>query len=113
MSQIDSVNPVPPVGASPETVSQAQSPRQLARTRRLQVQERQPGPESGGKSDKPAQPEVASDMMRDVALRYKIDQETGALSLLIIDRQSRQIIRTVPPEELSRLGVNHTFDDLV
>ncbi len=107
MSQIDSVNPVSPVGASPETVSPAPSP---GRTRRLP--ERQPSAESGGKSDKPAQPAFASDMMRDVALRYKIDKETGALSLLIIDRQSRQIIRTVPPEELSRLGVNHTFDDL-
>ena len=110
MSPIDSVNPVPPVGASQETASSAQSPRQLARTRRLQ--EQPPAPESGGQPDKPAQPEVASDMMRDVALRYKIDKETGALSLLIIDRQSRQIIRTVPPEELSRLGVNYTFDDL-
>jgi len=40
-------------------------------------------------------------------------KDTGALSLLIIDRQSRQIIRAVPPEELSRLGVNHVFDDLV
>jgi hypothetical protein len=92
-------------------VSPAPSPRQLARTRRLQ--EQQPFAESGGQPDKPARPEVAPDLMREVALRYKIDNETGALSLLIIDRQSRQIIRTVPPEELSRLGVNHTFDDLV
>lgn len=111
MSQIDSVNPVSPVGASPETVSAAQSPRQQARTRRLQ--EQPPSSESGGKADKPAQPQVSSDVMREVALRYKIDKDTGALSLLIIDRQSRQIIRAVPPEELSRLGVNHTFDDLV
>ncbi|MEK7278005.1 MAG: flagellar protein FlaG [Chloroflexota bacterium] len=109
MSPIDSVNPVPPVGASQETASSAQSPEG---TRRLKQQERPPGPESGGQPDKPAQPEFALNMMRDVALRYKIDKETGALSLLIIDRQSRQIIRTVPPEELSRLGVNYTFDDL-
>jgi hypothetical protein len=39
----------------------------------------------------------------DVVLRFNVDRETHEVTVYIMDRASRQIIRTIPPEELSKL----------
>lgn len=108
MKQIDSVSPILPVRSSPEAASQTQP---LRRTRPLEG--RPPSSESEAVPEKRAEANAVSGIMRDVTLRYKVDPDTGTLSLLIIDRKSRKVIRAVPPEELSRMGVNHVFDGLV
>lgn len=39
----------------------------------------------------------------DVVLRFNVDRETHEITVYIMDRASRQIIRTIPPDELSKL----------
>jgi hypothetical protein len=39
----------------------------------------------------------------DVVLRFNVDRETHEVTVYIMDRASRQIIRTIPPDELSKL----------
>ncbi len=34
---------------------------------------------------------------------YRVDRETHEVTVYIMDRASRQIIRTIPPDELSKL----------
>lgn len=60
-----------------------------------------------------ATPQPATgDMLREVIVRYKLDPDTNALTLFLVDKNSREVIRSVPPEELQRMGYNHTFEDL-
>lgn len=67
----------------------------------------QPNPQSVAEQ---AAQVAAPDLMRDVEVRYQLDPEKGNMTLLLIDKQSRKLIRTVPAEEMTRLGFNHTFD---
>lgn len=55
---------------------------------------------------------AAGDMLREVVVRYKLDPDTNALTLFLVDKNSKEVIRSVPPEELQRMGYNHTFEDL-
>jgi len=40
---------------------------------------------------------------RNVAIRFVLDEETQEVSALVVDRESGEIIRTVPPEKLLEL----------
>ena len=109
MPPLDSINQVSAVGSPTDSAAQqflAGQPRSL-----------QPPPEAAAQPvsapEKPAREKSAAISMREVTLRYKVDPDTQAVSLLIIDRQSRKIIRTVPAEELARLGVSQIFEGLV
>ncbi len=108
MPPLDTINQVPAVGNSTDSAAQQFL---AGHTRPLQ-----PPPEAAVRpasaSEKPAREKSAAISMREVTLRYKVDPDTQAVSLLIIDRQSRKVIRTVPAEELARLGVNQIFEGL-
>ena len=39
----------------------------------------------------------------DVSLEFKIDSESQDVTILILDRTSRKVVRTIPPEEMSNL----------
>jgi len=51
-------------------------------------------------------------MLRDVRLRYQVDPETQKIVVMLVDRQSNEVIRTIPPEELQQLGLSRTFEGL-
>ncbi|MBM4423072.1 MAG: flagellar protein FlaG [Chloroflexi bacterium] len=55
---------------------------------------------------------VSANVLRDVTLRYQMDPDTQKMMLLIIDRKSREVIRTLPPEELLKMGVDRIFEGL-
>jgi uncharacterized FlaG/YvyC family protein len=38
--------------------------------------------------------------MADVSLKYRVDAETKELTVLVIDKSSHKVIRTIPSEEL-------------
>lgn len=38
-----------------------------------------------------------------VQLQFKIDPDTNDITVIVMDRDSDQVIRTIPPEELSEL----------
>jgi len=54
---------------------------------------RAPSPSAGGVPDPP-----------DVALTYEVNRDTGNVIIKIVDRDTQEIIREIPPEELQRLG---------
>lgn len=109
MPPLDTINQVSAVGNSTDSAAQQFL---AGRTRPLQ-----PPPETTARpapaAEKPAGGKSAANSMREVTLRYKVDPDTQAVSLLIIDRQSRKVIRAIPAEELARLGVNQIFEGLV
>ena len=38
-----------------------------------------------------------------VQLKFKVDAETNDVTILILDRQSHRVIRTIPSEEILKL----------
>lgn len=107
MPPLDTINQVSAVGSSPDSAAQQFL---ASRTRPLQPPTE---PAARPAPEKLAPEQSAANSMREVTLRYKVDPDTQAVSLLIIDRQSRKVIRTVPAEELAQLGVNQIFEGLV
>lgn len=39
----------------------------------------------------------------DISLKFKIDEETNAVTILILDKASRQVVRTIPPEDMTKM----------
>lgn len=39
----------------------------------------------------------------DFSLKFQIDQETHEVTILLLDRASRQVVRTIPPKEMAQL----------
>jgi len=60
-----------------------------------------PPPQSGG-DEAAAQIETISPAMRRVRLQYQVDVATHKVTVLIVDVDSDEILRTVPPDELAR-----------
>lgn len=50
---------------------------------------------------KPAKP-VKS--LGDISLKFKIDANTNDVTVLILDRSNRRVVRTIPPEEMKELN---------
>ncbi len=52
----------------------------------------------------PAKPEkLNSSSSADINLRFRIDQKTQDITVYMLDRSTREVIRTIPPSELSKL----------
>jgi len=47
-----------------------------------------------------------------VHLQFKIDPATNDITVIVMDRESEQVIRTIPPEELSDLVEGDLFEAL-
>ena len=46
----------------------------------------------------------------DVHLKFQVDNETNEITVLILDKISKEVIRTIPPEELSNLRAGDLFE---
>ncbi len=53
-----------------------------------------------------AKPEKASGQnpMVDISLKFQVDPQTNDVTILILNRASRQVVRTIPPEDMSKMG---------
>ncbi len=55
----------------------------------------------------PRQPQLSLNrplfQMADVHLKFVIDAETKDVTILILDRTSRKVVRTIPPEEMAKI----------
>lgn len=40
----------------------------------------------------------------EVTLRFEIDSQTHDVTILILDKASRKVVRTIPPEEMARIS---------
>jgi hypothetical protein len=65
----------------------------------------------GAKADPPARPDGAAGSrstpdarpLPNISLHFKIDSQTNQVTVLILDKATREVIRTIPPEELKEL----------
>lgn len=46
----------------------------------------------------------------DVHLKFQVDDDTNEITVLILDKISKEVIRTIPPEELSSLRAGDLFE---
>ena len=57
-------------------------------------------------------PPKAAASLTNVTLRYQVNSEDNSVTLLVVDVATRKVLRTVPPEELARLGFDHIIESL-
>jgi len=53
-----------------------------------------------------AQPEAKAEKTAnptDITLKFKIDEKTQDVTILILNRSTRQLVRTIPPEEMNKI----------
>ncbi len=50
--------------------------------------------------DTPRQPATHPD----ISLRFQVDEETQDVTLLILDKNTREVIRSIPPDEMNKIG---------
>jgi uncharacterized FlaG/YvyC family protein len=50
-----------------------------------------------------AKVEAAPNPLNDLAIKFKVDPETNEVTLLILDKQSQKVVRTIPAEEMEKL----------
>jgi len=61
---------------------------------------------SPSKGEKPRDeiPRATPRMSSDVRLLFQVDPQTSDVTIVVVDRVSRKVIRTIPPEEFDRLS---------
>jgi uncharacterized FlaG/YvyC family protein len=46
----------------------------------------------------------SSNLLGEVSLKFEIDSETHDVTILLLDRTSQRVVRTIPPDEMSKLN---------
>ena len=91
--------------------------------RRLEAQSRASVENSPAQKDKPVSPVKAEQSrqeteaptanrvrLADVNLKFQVDPETQEVTVLILDRATRKVIRTIPAEEIKKIRPGELFD---
>lgn len=60
------------------------------------------GVTKGAEAAQPTKEEQSNSLV-DISLKFQVDAETQDVTILILDRASRRVVRTIPPEEMSSL----------
>jgi uncharacterized FlaG/YvyC family protein len=47
--------------------------------------------------------QTAASSLQDINLRFRVDQKTQDVTVFLLNQQTREVIRTIPPNELSKL----------
>jgi len=95
---------ISPVGSSDQEYTKLQQVSRYSRTAAAEAAMARGDPET-----KQAAPRAAASTPPQVTkpanvhLQFKIDPATNDITVIVMDRESEQIIRTIPPEELSDL----------
>jgi uncharacterized FlaG/YvyC family protein len=59
------------------------------------------------KAESPKQSPVLSSEVR---LKFIVDENTHAITILVVDRASKKVIRSIPPEEMGQFQQGDIFD---
>ncbi len=59
------------------------------------------------KADTPKLPAV---LTSDVSLRFIVDDDTHAITILVVDRANQKVIRSIPPEDIGNFQGGNLFD---
>jgi uncharacterized FlaG/YvyC family protein len=92
----DSINSISPVVQDPRSAVQAAASRSETAKPELQPKNAAVEPvvteEQGKVSKNP-----------DVQMMFQVDEKTKDLTVFILDRSSKEVIRTIPPDEVNKL----------
>lgn len=62
-------------------------------------------PQTGaGQKAKDSKPEKVASALADVSLKFQIDAKTNDVTIFILDKVSRQVVRTIPPDDMKKMG---------
>lgn len=45
-----------------------------------------------------------------IALRFRVDPKSGQITVLVLDKTSRKVLRTIPPEEVEKLSAGDLLE---
>jgi uncharacterized FlaG/YvyC family protein len=60
-------------------------------------------PKSAATLVQEAAKEASADSPQDINVRFRIDQKTQDVTVFLLNQQTREVIRTIPPGEISKL----------
>ena len=46
----------------------------------------------------------------DIGLKFQVNDETNEVTIFVIDRASKQVLRTIPPEEMKNLSAGDLLE---
>jgi hypothetical protein len=61
----------------------------------------QAGPEGKGSTE--LRPERFTNPLGNISLHFKVDSETNQITVMILDKATRRVLRTIPPDEVTKL----------
>ncbi len=96
----NSVNPISSIDSEPgvSRVMQMAQHHVEIEAARLNEQSKAVKPTS---KDKPAASPVKS--VGDIQLKFQVNEETKQVTVYVVDRESKRVIRSIPPDELNNL----------
>jgi uncharacterized FlaG/YvyC family protein len=56
---------------------------------------------------------ASSNKSKEVSLKFRIDAKTNDVTILVLDRANQKVVRTIPPEELSKLDPGELLEMFV
>ncbi len=48
--------------------------------------------------------------LKDVALKFEVDNNTDELTIFVVDKTNKSVLRTIPPEELEKLNAGDLLE---
>jgi uncharacterized FlaG/YvyC family protein len=48
--------------------------------------------------------------LKDVALKFEVDNNTDELTIFVVDKTNKNVLRTIPPEELEKLNAGDLLE---
>lgn len=84
-----------PAQASNEAVAQKASEQRTAETK---------------DSDQASKRNKFENSIKDVELRFIPDNDTNEVTVFVVDRTSKSVLRTIPPEEMGKLNAGDLLD---
>jgi uncharacterized FlaG/YvyC family protein len=55
-------------------------------------------------------PKHSAALAGNVSLRFLVNDDTHAITILVVDRESQKVIRSIPPEEMGKFQGGNLFD---
>lgn len=96
MDRVVAQSPAQPESTAQPAVKQQAVDKAAAQTQvENKVQERSAVEQKSAKAANP---------MTDVSLKFRVDAKTNEVSILILDRASHKVLRTIPPDEMNRMN---------
>jgi uncharacterized FlaG/YvyC family protein len=55
-------------------------------------------------------PQAIQNKLSDVRLKFQVDPKTNDVTVLVLDKASKKVIRTIPPEDIRKLNEGDLFE---